>query len=254
VTVVAVPRADFMSAINRGFAQSAMIAVGCILVALTLGLAMVERVVRDIRKLTDAAEKFGNGEPLPELDIRRGDEIGTLAQTFVEMESKLRFDELTQVANRESLFAHINYLRKLADRKDGAQEAFTLLFVDLDRFKFINDNYGHDAGDKVLMIIAARLKAAVRDTDVVARYGGDEFVLLLKETNSAIDVNSMTQKICALVEEPIALEDVIVTVGVSIGWASYPNDGDDYVKLLKIADSRMYHRKRDRKTIPMHLV
>ncbi|GGC97287.1 diguanylate cyclase domain-containing protein [Undibacterium terreum] len=254
LTVVAVPRSDFMSGINQGFVQSAMIALACIIFALTIGLAMVERVVRDIRKLTNAAEKFGNGEPLPVMDIQRGDEIGTLAQTFVEMENKLRFDKLTQVANRESLFAQINYLRKQAERNARDVDAFTLLFVDLDRFKFINDNYGHDAGDKVLVIIAERLKAAIRDTDTVARYGGDEFVLLLKETKSSIDINNMVEKICALVEEPISLDQTIVSVGVSIGWASFPDDGDDYVRLIKIADGRMYKRKRDRKSSQMHLV
>ncbi|MES2072256.1 MAG: diguanylate cyclase [Pseudomonadota bacterium] len=254
LTVVAVPRSDFMSGINQGFMQSVVIAIACIIFALGIGLAMVERVVRDIRKLTGAAEKFGNGEPLPELDIRRGDEIGTLAQTFIEMENKLRFDKLTQVANRESLFAQINYLRKQAERNAREADAFTLLFVDLDRFKFINDNYGHDAGDKVLVIIAARLKAAIRDSDLVARYGGDEFVLLLKEVKSSIDINTMVEKICALVEEPIALESAIVSVGVSIGWASFPDDGDDYVRLIKIADGRMYKRKRDRKSNQMHLV
>ncbi|MFZ6645850.1 diguanylate cyclase [Undibacterium sp. TJN25] len=254
LTVVAVPRSDFMSGINQGFAQSVGIAIACIIFALTIGLTMVERVVRDIRKLTDAAEKFGNGEPLPELDIQRSDEIGTLAQTFVEMENKLRFDKLTQVANRESLFAQINYLRKQAERNAREEDAFTLLFVDLDRFKFINDNHGHDAGDKVLVIIASRLKAAVRDSDLVARYGGDEFVLLLKETKSSIDINNMVEKICSLVEEPIALESAMVSVGVSIGWASFPDDGDDYVKLIKIADGRMYKRKRDRKSNQMHLV
>lgn len=254
LTVVAVPRSDFMSGINHGFLQSALIAIACIVFALTIGLAMVERVVRDIRKLTGAAEKFGNGEPLPALDIRRGDEIGTLAQTFIEMESKLRFDKLTQVANRESLFAQINYLRKQAERNAREADAFTLLFVDLDRFKCINDDYGHDAGDQVLVIIAARLKAAIRDTDLVARYGGDEFVLLLKETKSSIDINNTVEKICALVEEPIGLDNLIVSVGVSVGWASFPDDGDDYVRLIKIADGRMYRRKRDRKSSQMHLV
>ncbi|HTD04316.1 diguanylate cyclase domain-containing protein [Undibacterium sp.] len=254
LTVVAVPRSDFMSGINQGFMQSALIAIACIIIALTIGVAMVERVVRDIRKLTGAAEKFGNGEPLPALDIQRGDEIGTLAQTFIEMENKLRFDKLTQVANRESLFAQINYLRKQAALNAREAEAFTLLFVDLDRFKFINDTYGHDAGDKVLVIIAARLQAAIRDTDLVARYGGDEFVLLLKEVKGSIDISSTVEKICALVEEPIALEGAIVSVGVSIGWASFPDDGDDYVRLIKIADGRMYKRKRDRKSNQLHLV
>ncbi|NDI85516.1 diguanylate cyclase domain-containing protein [Undibacterium crateris] len=246
-TVVAVPRADFMNTINQGFFQSVVIAIACIIFALTIGLTIVERVIRDIRKLTAAAEKFGNGEPMPKMDIRRTDEIGILAETFSEMENKLRFDKLTQVANRESLFAQITHIQRLAEDNPEQIQGYTLLFVDLDRFKFVNDNYGHDAGDKVLVITAARLRAAVRDTDDVARYGGDEFVLLIKDVRKANDIHHLVDKISAVVEEPIALENAMVDVGASIGWASYPEDGDDYMRLIKIADSRMYNRKRDRK-------
>ena len=253
-TVVVVPRADFMGGINKGFMQSIAIAIACIIFALTIGLTIVERVIRDIRKLTAAVKRFGDGEPLTDLKIQRTDEIGILAQTFSEMENKLRFDRLTQVANREYLFSQINYLQKQAKLKAHGFDGFTLLFIDLDRFKLVNDSYGHDAGDQVLVIIAARLRAAVRDTDEVARYGGDEFVLLLKETKSSIDINIMVEKIISVVEKPIALENVIVSVGASIGWASFPEDGDDYVRLIKVADSRMYHKKRDRKSTQMHLV
>lgn len=254
ITVVAVPREDFMSEIKHGFLQSVAIAIACIIFALTIGLTIVERVIRDLQKLTAAAKRFGDGEPLTDLQIRRTDEIGILAQTFTEMENKLRFDRLTQVANRESLFAQINYLQKQAKLKAPGFDGFTLLFIDLDRFKLINDSYGHDAGDKVLVIIAARLRAAIRDTDEVARYGGDEFVLLLKEAKSSIDVNNMVEKIICVVEEPISLDDVVVSVGASIGWASFPDDGEDYVRLIKVADSRMYHKKRDRKSTQMYLV
>ncbi|MFZ6862114.1 sensor domain-containing diguanylate cyclase [Undibacterium sp. Ji67W] len=247
-TIVAVPRSDFMSSINEGFLQSVVIAIACILFALTIGLTIVERVIRDIRKLTAAAEKFGNGEAMPKLDIRRTDEIGILAQTFTEMENKLRFDKLTQVANRESLFAQINHLQNMAKEHPENANGFTLLFVDLDRFKNVNDNHGHDAGDKVLVITAARLRSAIRETDEVARYGGDEFVLLLKNAKTNIDIHNMVEKISVLVEEPIALENAVVGIGASIGWASFPEDGDDYVRLIKIADSRMYNRKRHRKS------
>lgn len=253
-TVVVVPRADFMSGINKGFMQSIAIGIACIIFALTIGLTIVERVIRDIRKLTAAVKRFGDGEPLTDLNIQRTDEIGMLAETFAEMEKKLRFDRLTQVANREYLFSQINYLQKQAKLKQRDAEGFTLLFIDLDRFKLVNDSYGHDAGDQVLIIIAARLRSAVRDTDEVARYGGDEFVLLLKETKSSIDINIMVEKIISLVEEPISVDSVMVSVGASIGWASFPEDGNDYVRLIKVADSRMYHKKRDRKSTQMHLV
>jgi len=89
------------------------------------------------------------------------------------------------------------------------------------------------------------LRAAIRDSDEVARYGGDEFVLLIKEASEALDIQQMVEKICKLVEDPIVLENAVVHIGASIGWASFPEDGNDYMRLLKIADSRMYHRKRN---------
>lgn len=253
-TIVAIPRSDFMKDIDRAFFQSALIASAFILLALVVGLAILDRVMRDIVKLTLAAKRFGDGEPLRDLNIRRGDEIGILAQTFMEMENKLRFDKLTQVANRESLFAQLGYLQKFAKKNPQNFPGFTVLFVDLDRFKVINDSFGHDTGDQVLVIIASRLQAAVRDTDMVARYGGDEFVLLLRETNSAVAIHQIIEKICTLIEQPIVVNGILMNVGLSIGWACCPEDGDDYLALIKIADSRMYVRKRDRKSNQLHLV
>lgn len=249
VTVVAIPRADFMSSINRGFLKNLGIAIACIIFAVLISMFIIGRILKDIRKLTLAARQFGDGEPLSDLNISRDDEIGILAQTFVEMKNKLRVDKLTQVANRESLFTQIEYLQKCARRDPEQACVFTLLFIDLDRFKIINDSYGHDAGDQVLVIIAARLRAAIRDTDEVARYGGDEFILLLKEDGAhPMNIALLADKIASAIEQPIALDEVVVSVGVSLGWASFPEDGETYAKLIKVADSRMYLRKRDRKT------
>lgn len=253
-TIVAIPRADFMKDIDAAFFQSALIAAAFIILALIVGLVILDRVMRDIVKLTVAAKRFGDGEPVRDLNIRRGDEIGILAQTFLEMENKLRFDKLTQVANRESLFAQLGQLQKFAKKNPQTFTGFTLLFVDLDRFKIINDNFGHDTGDQVLVIIASRLQAAVRDTDMVARYGGDEFVLLLRETNSLAAIHQIIEKICSLIEQPIVVNGTLLNVGLSVGWACCPEDGDDYLSLIKIADSRMYVRKRDRKSSQLHLV
>lgn len=253
-TFVAIPRSDFMKDIDGAFFQSAVIAAVFIVIALLVGLIILDRVMRDIVKLTLAAKRFGDGEPLRDLNIRRGDEIGILAQTFMEMENKLRFDKLTQVANRESLFAQLGYLQKFSKKNPKNFPGFTILFVDLDRFKIINDTFGHDTGDQVLVIIASRLQAAVRDTDIVARYGGDEFILLLKDTQSAIAIHQIIEKICTLIEQPIVVNGTLLNVGLSIGWAVCPEDGDDYLELIKIADSRMYSRKRDRKSNQLHLV
>jgi diguanylate cyclase len=246
-TVVAVPRADFMAGVKRTFIEGLFIAGLCMVVALVLGLSMLNRVLRDIRALTEAAKKIGNGEPLPSLDIRRRDEIGQLAQSFSEMEHNLRIDKLTAVFNRASLIAQIGFLRRQLEQKGAEQPRFALLFIDLDHFKKINDHYGHDAGDKALATVAARLKESVRVTDVVARYGGDEFVVLLKGARAVAEVRAAEEHIRSIVEEPVHIGHGMVRVGVSIGWAMFPEDGEDVDALLKIADMRMFDAKKTRK-------
>ena len=247
VTVVVVPRSDFMGGVTRSFIQGAFIATFCVMAALMLGLSILNRVLTDIRKLTLAAQKIGDGEPLPMLNIRRRDEIGQLAMTFSEMEHNLRIDKLTAVFNRASLIAQIGFLRRQLAQKSVERPSFALLFVDLDHFKAINDHYGHGAGDKVLVTVATRLKESVRVTDVVARYGGDEFVVLLKGVTNADDVTATENKIREIVEQPVQLDHGVVRVGVSIGWAMFPEDGEDVDALLKIADQRMFDTKKSRK-------
>jgi diguanylate cyclase (GGDEF)-like protein len=247
LTVVVIPRSDFMGDVTRSLYQGVAIGCICVLIALALGVNILNRILRDIRALTDAAQQVGNGEPLPALNIRRRDEIGQLAQTFSEMEHNLRIDKLTGVFNRESLNAQVEFMHRQAERQPDRGISFALLFIDLDRFKSINDQYGHAAGDQALIIVAARLKSAVRGSDVVARYGGDEFVILLKGVTNLDDVIDTSDKIRDIVEEPIRLEHTTVHVGVSLGWAIFPDDGTETKKLLKVADSRMFQTKKIRK-------
>jgi len=245
--VVAAPRSDFMEGVARSVLQAAGIAGVCILIALVLGLSLLNRVLRDIRVLSEAARKVGDGEPLPQLNIVRSDELGQLARSFSAMEHNLRIDKLTAVFNRASLTAQIARLRRQLQLGADEQAVFALLFIDLDHFKQVNDQYGHAAGDRVLVTVAARLKESVRVSDVVARYGGDEFVVLLKGVTDVRDVQATLDKIREIVEQPVELEHATVAVGASIGWALFPEDGKDVDKLLKIADRRMYDTKRSRR-------
>lgn len=246
LTVVAVPRSDFTASVTNSLYQNLVIGVIAVAVTLLLGFVTLRWVLRDIRKLTLAAQRIGHGEPFRPLDINRRDEIGQLAQSFSEMERDLHTDKLTSVLNRESLIAQLEF--RLRTLSPAAPLQFALLFIDLDGFKLINDQYGHEAGDRVLIEIAARLKHALRTHDNIARFGGDEFVIYLHEIESALDVDKVCQKIRVVLEQEITLRDgVIVTVGASIGAARYPADGMDTETLLRVADTRMFDEKKDRK-------
>lgn len=247
LTIVAIPRSDFMGRVTRSLYQGTIIAGICVLIALFLGLVILNRILFDIRALTHAAKKVGDGEPMPALNIKRHDEIGQLARTFREMEHNLRIDKLTAVFNRESLNSQVTFLRRQAEQNPSQNIGFALVFIDLDNFKAINDQHGHSTGDQVLTAVAARLNASVRENDLVARYGGDEFVVMLKGMTDAGDIAACEDKIRSIVEVPMITEHGAVSVGVSLGWAVFPHDGRSTEKLLKVADSRMFESKKNRK-------
>ena len=118
-----------------------------------------------------------------------------------------------------------------------------VMFLDLDRFKFINDSLGHDAGDQLLKEVARRLRASVRETDTVARLGGDEFTVLLPEISGPQSAETVAAKILAATREPYRLADKELFVTSSIGISLYPADGEDAETLMKNADTAMYHIK-----------
>ena len=247
VTIVAAPQSDFMEGITRSLYNSIIIASACVLIALAFGLRKFNQVLKDVRKLTDATKKIGSGELFQPLHINRFDEIGQLARSVNEMEHNLRIDQLTHVYNREFLLAQIRFLQHQAAVEDYANAGFTLLFIDLDDFKLVNDRYGHDVGDELLVTLAGRLKAATRSNDVVARYGGDEFVILLRYIDSPEAVVNIEEKIRTAAENTIQIAQNEIRIGISVGWATFPADSKDIGALFKIADRRMFESKADRK-------
>lgn len=155
-------------------------------------------------------------------------------------------DALTGLPNRDSLKVRLEQAIALAGRKDHPSPS--VLYVDLDRFKWVNDNLGHAAGDRVLVEVAARLIASVRDSDTVARIGGDEFVILLPETSSDEGLERVKRKIVRAVEEPILHGGERISVSASIGHARFPGDGKDADSLLGCADQAMYRAKAARRS------
>jgi diguanylate cyclase (GGDEF)-like protein len=152
-------------------------------------------------------------------------------------------DSLTRLPNRHLLEDRVH--QALATwRRRGV--GFALLFLDLDRFKEINDNYGHATGDQLLCGLSTRLAEAVRESDTVARYGGDEFVILISSVANDDDVVTVSGKILNSVAQPFELDDVTISITASLGISRCPRDGQDFPSLLKRADKAMYGVKRGR--------
>jgi diguanylate cyclase (GGDEF)-like protein/PAS domain S-box-containing protein len=161
-------------------------------------------------------------------------------------------DALTGLPNR-TLFA--DRLEQALTRPAWNKRLVAVMFLDLDRFKAINDTMGHDAGDLLLTTVATRLKAAVRDGDTVARQGGDEFTIILIDMAQMDDVALVAQKILTAMTEPFDLHGAQVPVTFSIGIACYPVDGTDAATLLKHADTALYRAKaRGRNTYQLYSV
>ena len=128
-----------------------------------------------------------------------------------------------------------------AARRDNSQLA--LLFIDLDRFKPINDRLGHAAGDRVLKGVAERIRHNIRESDTAARIGGDEFVVLLPGIAAAEDAKVVADKIRAAIDRPFVIDGHELAVSVSMGLAHYPQDGTDATTLARHADTAMYRDK-----------
>lgn len=152
------------------------------------------------------------------------------------------YDPLTGLPNRRLLMDRLNLALAQARRY---RRALAVMFMDLDRFKQINDTWGHDVGDELLRGVATRLEACVRSGDTVSRQGGDEFVIVLPEISHPQDAALVAENILAVLSEPILVQGHELRITTSIGIAIYPTDGpDDAMELMKKADTAMYAAKK----------
>ncbi|MEW7976505.1 MAG: EAL domain-containing protein [Candidatus Sedimenticola endophacoides] len=156
------------------------------------------------------------------------------------MRRQANYDALTGLPNRSLLRDRLSGALKSARRE---RWKVALLFVDLDRFKEVNDSLGHVAGDELLQRIGERLRGCVREADTVARFGGDEFVLLLEDIKQVSDAADVCKKILRELDGPVALHGRDVFVGASIGVTRYPDDAADANTMLRNADMAMYRAK-----------
>ena len=162
------------------------------------------------------------------------------------LESQLKkmahYDALTNLPNRALFYDRLD---KSIQRAHRNRTMLSIIFIDLDDFKIINDTLGHGAGDIVLSVVAKRLLNIVRDSDTVARLGGDEFVIILEQVSQLADVAHIADKIINEIKKPIQLEDnKNCEIGVSLGISMYPNQTKNKKELLEFADSAMYDAKK----------
>ncbi|MGX9462989.1 diguanylate cyclase domain-containing protein [Shewanella sp. A14] len=160
------------------------------------------------------------------------------------MEKQLHYiaghDPLTELPNRALLFGRLQTSIGLARRENTH---LSLLFIDIDGFKNVNDSYGHLVGDKLLKNIAQRLRDCIRKSDTVGRFGGDEFVVVLNGIDLYTNILVIAENIRAELEKPYLFDNMTLHLSPSIGIARYPDDGDDEQELLKHADQAMYRAK-----------
>jgi diguanylate cyclase (GGDEF)-like protein/PAS domain S-box-containing protein len=172
--------------------------------------------------------------------IASGKDISERMQVQERLQYLAHHDTLTELPNRALL---LDRLKQALARARWHRRLVGVLFVDLDRFKVINDTLGHDAGDRLLQTLGERFRSAVRERDTVARLGGDEFAILLDEIASANDIAGVAKKVLAALAPPFVVEGRELFVTASIGVALYPDDGADSSTLLKHADIAMYRAK-----------
>jgi diguanylate cyclase len=231
-----------------------LVSLGCVLLAVLVARALT----RPINSVIAAVHRFSNDNQASPLPVDRSDEIGVLARSFARMQGQIRQqldvlqdnqEELEHLAQHDTLTSLPNR-RKFMERLDmtlarakRTGDGFALLFIDIDKFKTINDSLGHAAGDAVLLAVAQRLAQSTRQVDTAARLGGDEFVLMLDQFADRNLIAGFTEKLLQTLKAPIYFEGHTLNVEFSVGISRFPDDGDTAQALLHNADSAMYRTK-----------
>ncbi|MGP8253058.1 MAG: diguanylate cyclase domain-containing protein [Terracidiphilus sp.] len=190
-----------------------------------------------------------NSKPGSEEDeaLKQAAGLATLAietsRLYSDLVHRSEFDLLTDIHNRFSLDKHLESVIEAARQ---SASIFGLLYVDLDDFKLVNDQYGHHTGDLYLQEVALRMKRQLRPGDVLARLGGDEFVVVVLRVHSSADVEVISQRLHRCFEQPFVCEGQVITGSASIGIAMYPVDGAARDTLLGAADAAMYVAKQSK--------
>ena len=255
---IAEPLSEIVASTRILGRTTAQIVLAFSAVAIVLAAFASRLLTRPLKQMTREVKRFSSEHVVGQLPTQRRDEIGELARGFDEMQLRIksymaeidasrnhlahvaRHDTLTGLPNRAVFLDRLEHAI-LSARRTG--RGLAVLFIDLDRFKDVNDKYGHAAGDKTLVRVAQLLKSAVREVDTVARLGGDEFVILLESMDQEHDARRVAQTLIDRFAEQMRVNNQSFDLGLSIGISIYPRDAADATELLQCADEAMYLSK-----------
>ena len=220
------------------------------ILVLSSGFLVLYSSIRSrINHIIHTAKNFVSSNYGYRVSLDGKDEFSSISRTFDQMADEIEhqhndltrlahYDKLTQVLNRGHF---IEQAEEIIENQ--SMKKYTLLFIDLDRFKIVNDTLGHKVGDEMLQVISQRLNSCIKETDLLGRLGGDEFIVLLGDTDNQEIITVISQRILQRVAEPLMLNNHPVSTTASIGVARYPQDALTAPKLIQYADIAMYQAK-----------
>lgn len=247
-----VPAVIFNAKVKSARQQSLLVGFLIMLLVGVSAFLASRHMTRPLHHLVQATKKIASGDLTAKVEVLSSDEIGQLSQSFNEMmdtlkksEERLQYeafhDVLTALPNRSLLLDRLD--RMIERNRRRPQHRFAVLFVDLDRFKNVNDSLGHTKGDELLIQISERLKRCLRSMDTIARLGGDEFIILMDEIKDVNDTTHLAERILNQLKPPFLIDGqeiyISASIGISLSQPSYVHPSD----YLRDTDTAMYHAK-----------
>lgn len=251
VVVSVLPESDFSGSVQENIKQTLLLSIVAILLTILMGLIMARRLVEPIDRVISAINELASGHWQDNLKDSHIKEINQLTAGFNQMASQMRlsFTTLEYNAHHDSLTGLLNQgafreqLQQSIDRHSKLGDRFAVIFLDLDHFKYVNDSFGHLVGDLLLVEVSQRLQDCLRSSDVIARFGGDEFVILLANVEQIEDAVLVADRISNILKNPFLLEDQEVFISTSMGIMMSQDTGLDADRLLSNADWALYAAK-----------